>query len=110
MQKSAERGCLENCRRLLQTQVDAASGEIVAARAEIDRAKQSLEVDLQAARSALATIKAPESATPLADRLGVSAWVIDSPPLGIGLYRGKRACLPAADVRRTPSRPGACIR
>jgi hypothetical protein len=77
VQKSAERGCVENCRKLLQAQVDAASGEIVAARAGIDRAKQALEADLQAARSALAVIEAPESATPLADRLGVPAWVID---------------------------------
>jgi len=77
VQKSAERGCLENCRKLLQAQVDTASGEIAAARAELDRAKQSLEADLQSARSVLAAIKAPESATPLADRLGVSASVID---------------------------------
>ena len=66
-----------NCRQLLQAQVDAAAGEVVAARAEIASGKKVLEDDLEAARTALASMKPPVSDTPLADRLGLPGWKID---------------------------------
>ena len=77
VEKSAERGCLANCRQLLQAQVDAASAEVVAARAEIAAARKVLEDELEAARAALAGMKPPVSDTPLADRLGLPGWKID---------------------------------
>ncbi len=108
VQKSAERGCVENCRKLLQAQVDAASAEIAAARGEIDRAKQSLEADLQTARSALAAIKAPESRVPVG-RPPRCAGLGDRPSaLGVGLDRCEWACVSSADIWRSPSCPGAC--
>jgi hypothetical protein len=75
--KSAERGCLTNCRALLQAQVDAASAEVEQARDEILLLRQGAEGTLAAARKAWGTMQAPASATPLADRLGVPAWLLD---------------------------------
>lgn len=57
--KSAEKGCQANCRQLLQGQATAAAGDLTKARAAAD------------------AIKAPASATPLADRLGLPAWGLD---------------------------------
>jgi hypothetical protein len=75
--KSAERGCVENCRRLLQGQVDAAALEVENARAEIDAGRKRADDDLEAASAALGALQPPASATPLADRLGLPAWVLD---------------------------------
>jgi hypothetical protein len=93
--KSAERGCRENCRQLLQAQVDAAVAEVTSALAALDAAKVKAEGELTAARSALANIKAPQSATPLADRIGVSAWIIDllQSALGSIAANGLACCL-----------------
>jgi hypothetical protein len=77
IEKSAERGCRENCRALLQAQVDAADREVAAARAELVAMAIGTNGELSAARAALADLKAPASATPLADRVGVPPWVID---------------------------------
>ena len=62
--KSAERGCRENCRALLQAQVDAAATEIEQARADLARGREKAEGVLTAARVALAAVKAPVSPTP----------------------------------------------
>jgi hypothetical protein len=75
--KSADRGCRENCRALLQAQVDAATTEIEQARADLARGRAWVEAELTAARATLAALKPPASPTPLADRLGVSAWLLD---------------------------------
>lgn len=75
--KSAERGCLTNCRALLQAQVDAALAEVGQARDEIANRRHGAKSDLAAAGLALAAIQAPPSATPLADRLGMPAWLLD---------------------------------
>jgi len=75
--KSAERGCRENCRALLQAQVDAAAAEIEQARAELGKGRTAVESELTAARSAVAALSAPPSPTPLADRLGMPAWLLD---------------------------------
>ena len=75
--KSAERGCREHCRHLLQKAVDDAAEEVAAARAELTKAAREAEGRLQAAQAALSTIKPPPSATPLADRLGAPAWALD---------------------------------
>lgn len=77
VEKSAERGCLVNCRQLLQGQVDAAAGEVALARAEIDVARKGLVDELEVARTALTSMKPPVSTAPLADRLGWPAWVLD---------------------------------
>ena len=66
VEKSAERSCAVNCRALLQAQVDNAQQE------------------LYEARAALAAIQPPASATPLADRLGWPAWVLDLVVAGLG--------------------------
>jgi hypothetical protein len=84
VRKSAERGCLENCRKLLQSQVDAAATEVEQARAELSRARTAAEQELTAARAALANAKAPASPTPLADRVGVPAWIIDLVTAALG--------------------------
>jgi hypothetical protein len=75
--KSTERGCRDNCRQLLQAQADAAEREVAAARGELATAQASSKVELDASRAALAALKAPASATPLADRVGVAAWALD---------------------------------
>lgn len=75
--KSAERGCLENCRKLLQAQVDAAAHEVEQARAGIAHDRQRKEAELSAARAAFEKIQPPTSASPLADRIGIPAWLLD---------------------------------
>jgi hypothetical protein len=82
--KSAERGCAKNCRELLQAQVDAAAAEVDRARQAIETDRLARMADLKAARGALATMKAPESPSPLADRLGVTAWVLDLVTAALG--------------------------
>jgi hypothetical protein len=77
IEKSAERGCRENCRALLQAQVDAAAAEIEQARIELSNGRVSAEGELTAARRTLAALSAPPSPTPLADRLGMPAWLLD---------------------------------
>jgi hypothetical protein len=95
LDKSAERGCRENCRQLLQAQVDAAAAEVTSAQAALDAAKVKAEGELTTARAALANIKAPQSATPLADRIGVPAWIIDllQSALGSIAANGLACCL-----------------
>jgi hypothetical protein len=82
--KSAERGCVENCRRLLQAQVDAAALEVDSARAEVDARRKGADAELVAARAAMDSLQPPVSATPLADRLGVPAWLLDLLTAGLG--------------------------
>lgn len=77
IEKSAERGCATNCRRLLQAQVDAAQVELDAARADLRSRRQAAETELRDARAALGVMKASASASPLADRLGVEPWILD---------------------------------
>jgi hypothetical protein len=93
--KSSERGCRENCRQLLQAQVDAARLEVEAARAELTAHKAAAEAELEAARAELGLVKAPQSPTPLADRLGAPAWVIDlvTSALGSIAANGLACCL-----------------
>jgi hypothetical protein len=75
--KSTERGCRENCRQLLQAQADAAEREVAAARRELATAQAVSKAELDASRAALAAMKVPASATPLADRVGIAAWALD---------------------------------
>jgi hypothetical protein len=84
VQKSAERGCLENCRKLLQSQVDAAATEIAQARVELADGRRGAETELADARDALAAMKAPASPSALADRLNVSPWVVDLVAAALG--------------------------
>jgi hypothetical protein len=80
--KSADKGCRENCRLLLQAAVDSAAREVEAARSEIadHDAKQGAAITtrVEAARAALAALPAPQSATPLADNTGLPEWLLDT--------------------------------
>ena len=75
--KASEKGCLTNCRQLLQAQVDAATAEVAAARAAIETARPGAEGRVKQARSDLALLPLPPSASPLADRLGIEPWKLD---------------------------------
>lgn len=79
--KSAEVGCRQNCRLLLQAAVDAAQREFEAARADVARheADQSATFAkrIEAAKAVVAALPPPQSATPLADYTGVPEWLYD---------------------------------
>ena len=75
--KSAERGCAANCRLLLQAQADQNQQEVEAARRDMADNRARLEQAVTDARADLAAFKAPSSASPLADRIGWPAWVLD---------------------------------
>lgn len=80
-EKSAEKGCRENCRLLLQTAVDAAQHEVKAAREDLARreAEQSRTITnrIEIAKAVVAALPPPQSATPLADYTGVPEWLFD---------------------------------
>jgi hypothetical protein len=75
--KAAEKGCAKNCKDLLQAQVDAATVEVAAARTQVDAMRAAAEGMLKQARAELAALPIPPSATPLADRLGISGYSLD---------------------------------
>jgi hypothetical protein len=75
--KASERGCVSNCRQLLEKAVDDAAAEVKAARAALDAGNQKARDELANARAALTGMKAPVSPTPLADRTGIPAWVLE---------------------------------
>lgn len=77
LERAADKGCRENCRALLQAQVDAATSEITAARSELAQQRMAREREVAEARTALAAARPTVSATPLADRLGVAGWALD---------------------------------
>jgi len=77
VEQAAERSCAVNCRALLQAQVDSASIEIEAARREIADRIQHADVELATARAEFATMEAPRSPSPFADRVGLPAWLVD---------------------------------
>jgi hypothetical protein len=59
VEKAAEKSCVSNCRTLLE-------GAVTAAKLELDKAREDL-----------AQVPPSKSATPLADRLGISGWTLD---------------------------------
>jgi hypothetical protein len=80
-EKSAEAGCRQNCRLLLQSGVDAAQREVEAARDDVarqeaDKAAASAK-RIEVAKAAVAALPPPQSATPLADYTGVPEWLFD---------------------------------
>jgi hypothetical protein len=75
--KSAEKGCLANCRQLLQAAVDSAAEEVTKARDAIEVDHKTAVTNLNTAKTKADGMNAPESPTPLADRLGVEPWKID---------------------------------
>ena len=79
--KSADAGCRQNCRLLLQSAVDAAQRELEAARADMARqeADQSASIAkrIEVARAVVAALPPPQSSTPLADYTGVPEWLFD---------------------------------
>src|SRR5262249_12318585 len=82
--KSAERGCRENCRQLLQAAVDSAAEEVRAARLELERGKAAAKATLETAKSAFALMKAPESPTPFADNIGMPPWAFSVMVVALG--------------------------
>jgi len=80
-EKSAEAGCRQNCRLLLQSAVDAAQHEVEAAREAVARqeADQSgaIAKRIEIAKAVVAELPPPQSATPLADYTGVPEWLFD---------------------------------
>jgi hypothetical protein len=72
--KSSERGCVANCRLLLQAQADQNQQEVEAARRDMAENRVRLEQAVADAKGALAAFKAPPSPSPLADRIGWQAW------------------------------------
>jgi len=83
-EKSAAPSCAQNCRLLLQGQVDAAAREVEDARSEIEAARVHAESELRDSRAKLADKVEPASATPLADRTGIPSWVLDLIVAGLG--------------------------
>jgi hypothetical protein len=77
VEKASERGCVSNCRQLLQKAVDDAAAEVAAARVEIENARIKAESVVKQARIDFNALPMPRSATPLADRLGVEGWQVD---------------------------------
>ena len=75
--KSAERGCASNCRKLLEAQVEAASREVAAARAAMDARRTTIGREIDETKAAIAALPASRAASPLAERLGLEAWVLD---------------------------------
>ena len=80
-EQSALPGCRENCKQLLLAQATDARRELNTAQAEMAKMLQDLrqktDAELASAKQVLATSPMPSSATPLADRLGVRAWLLD---------------------------------
>jgi hypothetical protein len=92
--KSAERGCAANCRLLLQAQADQNQQEVEAARRDMAEHRIRLEQAVTDAKGELAAFKAPPSPSPLADRIGWPAWVLDLVMAGLGsLSANGLACL-----------------
>jgi len=83
IEKSAERSCASNCRALLQAQVDAAQREVDAALAAKNEAKERAARVLEAARREWEALQPPPSASPLAARLGLPAWILDLAAAGL---------------------------
>ncbi len=105
--QAALRGCRVNCRKLLQTAVDAASAEVTAARNELTELKLKAEAQLQAARVTFENMPVPASGTPLADRLGWQPWFLDllTAALGSVAANGLAACLLIAGAHRKRDKP-----
>jgi hypothetical protein len=61
----------------VDAQVDAAAAEVEQARSEIAAERQRRDEELTAARAAVEAIKPSASASPLANRIGIPAWVLD---------------------------------
>lgn len=80
---ASKKTCASNCRALLNKAVTDAASEVQAARHEMEAAKQSREAEIAAAASALAAVPPPKSEAPLADRLGLPAWVLDLVAAGL---------------------------
>jgi hypothetical protein len=105
-ENSASRSCRDNCRQLLQAQADAANKEVGAARAELEQRRASAEQELADARQALNAFKAPVSATPLADKTGFPAWLIDLAQSALGSIaaNGLGCCLLIFGAHHRPCR------
>ena len=92
--KSAERGCAANCRLLLQAQADQNQQEVEAARRDMAENRKRAEQAVTDAKGEVAAFKAPPSPSPLADRIGWQAWVLDLVMAGLGsLSANGLACL-----------------
>lgn len=99
--KSTDKGCGQNCRAILAKTVDDAT-------AAVANAQASLQLEKRQARAALDKAPLPPSATPLADKTGWQAWMIDLAKAGLrgfGLALGSAILLAAGAHRRQPEFP-----
>lgn len=97
-QNSSKPGCRENCRQLLQAQVDAAEAEVGRVRKALDEARSRARREFEIAQSELAAIPSVSAVTPLADRLGVPGWLADlvTSAMGSVALNALACCLLAA--------------
>ena len=103
--KAADKNCRENCRLLLQAQVDTATSEMVKARKALETARRAAEAELTAAREGVTRAPMPPSGTALADRLGIEPWKLDLFSAGLGSVAANGlagALLAFATRRRRP--------
>jgi hypothetical protein len=70
--EASKPGCRRECRLMLDKAADDAAAEVSAARAEIDAKNSLARTGLDKAKADLDNMQAPESASPLADTLGIS--------------------------------------
>ena len=77
LEKASERGCVAHCRALLEQQVLTAKQELDSAHQELTATRAAAAEELEDARTILAGIVLPGSASPLADRFGIEGWVLD---------------------------------
>lgn len=106
--KSAERGCAENCRLLLNRQVDAAAIEITATRAADSARQMQLDRSLAEARAHLATMPALVAHAPLAAHLGISQVAFDlamAAMRSLAIIGGSIAVAVAIHPRHAPHAP-----
>lgn len=75
--KASEKGCVSNCRALLNKAVDDATAEVAQARRELETRKSEIAANVQAAQAAFDALPPPKSETPLADRIGWQGWALD---------------------------------
>ncbi len=75
--KVAEKNCAANCRTLLEEQTRAAKAEVDDARSSFDLDAKTLDVRIASERAKLDAWRAPPSGAMLADRLGWAPWALD---------------------------------
>jgi len=74
---TTKNGCRKNCTEDMRTQVALAQAEVEQARTDLAERQARAKASLENAERRLAELPATPSPSPLADALGLQAWVID---------------------------------